>query len=168
MPEDTGNSFESLVASYYQPLYRFAWSLSKSPDDAADLTQQAFLIWVEKGHTLRDPDKVKSWLFTSLYREFLRQNRRGQMVTSIDQELLETRQDMDLVSSVRQMEGAEAMEALQKLDPVHREPLTLFYVEQLAYREIAEVLDIPIGTVMSRLARGKAQLKAMLSDKFRK
>lgn len=168
MPDQPDNAFETLVATYYQPLYKFAWSLSKNEEDARDLVQQAFLIWAEKGHTLRDPDKVKSWLFTSLYREFLRQNRRGQKVTAIDQEILETRQDTDLVSSVRQMEREEAVEALDTLDPVYREPLILFYMEDLSYKEIAEVLDIPMGTVMSRLARAKGQLKKALSEKYRK
>lgn len=168
MPEDPNFSFETLVNTYYQPLYKFAWSLAKSDEDAADLTQQTFLIWAEKGDTLRDRSKVKSWLFTTLYREFLRQNRRGQNVTAVDQEILETRHDPDLVSSVRRLEGKEALEALSELEPVYREPLTLFYLEDLAYKEIAEVLDIPIGTVMSRLARGKAQLKSVLSEKFRK
>lgn len=168
MANSTQLSFEALVATYYQPLYKFAYSLSKSPDDASDLTQQTFLIWAKKGHMLRDQSKVKSWLFTSLYREFLRQNRRGQKVTAIDQEILQTKHDPDLVSSVRQMEGNEALEALQELDEVYREPLTLFYLENLAYKEIATVLDIPIGTVMSRLARGKAHLKSHLSEKNRK
>lgn len=168
MPEETDNSFESLVAAYYQPLYKFGYSLSKSPDDAADLTQQTFLIWAEKGHTLRDASKVKSWLFTSLYREFLRRNRRGQKVTAIDQEILETHHDPDLVTSVRKLERQEALESLDQLDPVYREPLILFYMEDLAYKEIAEILDIPIGTVMSRLSRAKAQLKEILSEKLRK
>ncbi len=161
-------SFEALVKEYYQPLYKFAYSLSKSPDDAGDLTQQTFLIWAEKGHTLRESGKVKSWLFTTLYREFLRQNRRGQKVTAIDQEILETRQDTELTSSVRQMEGNEALDALAELDPVYAEPFSLFYLENLSYKEIASVLDIPIGTVMSRLARGKAHLKEKLSENFRK
>jgi RNA polymerase sigma factor (sigma-70 family) len=161
-------SFETLVATYYQPLYRFAYSLSKSPDDAGDLTQQTFLIWGEKGHTLRDASKVKSWLFTSLYREFLRQYRRRQKVTPIDQEIMESRHDPSLVNNIRRMEGNEAMETLHDLDDVYREPLTLFYLENMAYKEIAEVLEIPIGTVMSRLARGKAQLKLKLTEKIRK
>lgn len=165
MSDQPDNAFETLVATYYQPLYKFAWSLSKTEQDASDLTQQTFLIWAEKGHTLRDPSKVKSWLFTSLYREFLRQNRRGKKVTSIDQEILETRHDPDLVTSVRRMERQEAVEALEELDPVYREPLILFYMEDLAYKEIAEVLDIPIGTVMSRLARAKGHLKNFLSEK---
>lgn len=161
-------SFETLVATYYQPLYKFAYSLTKTADDAADLTQQTFLIWAEKGHTLRDPAKAKSWLFTSLYREFLRIHRRSKTVTAVDQEILETRQDPSLTEAARHLEGNEALEALHELDDVYREPLILFYLENLAYKEIAEILDIPIGTVMSRLARGKGQLKDKLSAKILK
>ena len=80
MAEENDISFETLVATYYQPLYKFAYSLTKTPDDAADLTQQTFLIWAEKGHTLRESSKVKSWLFTSLYREFLRIYRRSNTI----------------------------------------------------------------------------------------
>lgn len=161
------NTFETLVAVYYEPLYRFAYSLSKSAEDAADLTQQAFLIWGQKGHSLRDPDKAKSWLFTTLYREFLRQYKRGKTIQPIDQQLLESREDNDVVDQVRQMEADEAVAALHELDPVYREPLILFYMEDLAYKDIAEILDIPIGTVMSRLSRGKAQLKQQLQEKLR-
>ncbi|MEX0332722.1 MAG: RNA polymerase sigma factor [Puniceicoccaceae bacterium] len=168
MADDSDISFETLVATYYQPLYKFAYSLTKSPDDAGDLTQQTFLIWAEKGHTLRDPSKAKSWLFTSLYREFLRVHRRSKTVTPVDQEILETRQDSSLIEAARQLEGNEAIEALHELDEVYREPLILFYMENLAYKEIAEILDIPIGTVMSRLARGKGQLKDKLSSKILK
>ena len=164
MPDSSDISFETLVATYYQPLYKFAYSLIKNGDDAADLTQQTFLIWAEKGHTLRESSKAKSWLFTTLYREFLRIYRKGKTVTAVDQEILETRRDTSLIEAARQLEGNEALEALHTLDPVYREPLILFYMENMAYKEIAEVLDIPIGTVMSRLARGKSQLKAKLSE----
>lgn len=164
MPEIPDISFEQLVAEYYQPLYKFAWSLTKSESDASDLVQEAFLIWAEKGHTLRDATKVKSWLFTSLYREFLRQKRRSRPVTAIDQEVLETHEDPNPVSSVRQMEGQEALKALGKLEPAYREPLVLFYLKDLSYKEISEILGIPMGTVMSRLSRGKSQLKAILSE----
>jgi RNA polymerase sigma-70 factor (ECF subfamily) len=56
------------------------------------------------------------------------------------------------------------MSALGKLDENFRAPLTLFYLKQFSYAEIAEVLNVPIGTVMSRLSRGKAQLRQILSD----
>jgi RNA polymerase sigma-70 factor (ECF subfamily) len=68
--------FEQLVEVFYMPLYRFALSLSREPFEAADLTQQTFLLWASKGHQLREESKVKAWLFTSLYREFLRGERK--------------------------------------------------------------------------------------------
>src|ERR1035441_4330276 len=68
--------FESLVARFYAPLYQFAFSLTRSEADACDLTQQTFTIWAAKGHQLRDPSKVKTWLFTTLHREFLESRRR--------------------------------------------------------------------------------------------
>jgi len=64
--------FEQLVEQYYVPLYRFGLSLSRNEPDAIDLTQQTFLTWASKGHQLRDKAKVKTWLFTTLYRAFPR------------------------------------------------------------------------------------------------
>ena len=63
------------------PLYRFALSLSRQESDAADLTQQTFFLWASKGHQLRDQSKVKTWLFTSLYREFLGTGEKGSELT---------------------------------------------------------------------------------------
>ena len=63
--------FQNIVSNYYQPLYRFAYSLARNAEEASDLTQQTFLIWAKKGSSLKDKSKVKSWLFTTLYREFL-------------------------------------------------------------------------------------------------
>ena len=71
-----GVDFESLVACYYEPLYQFAFSLARDEADACDLTQQTFCIWAAKGHQLRDASKVKTWLFTTLHREFLGTRRR--------------------------------------------------------------------------------------------
>src|SRR4051794_23591295 len=68
--------FETLVARYYSSLYKFAYSLTQVEADACDLTQQTFYIWATKGHQLRDLSKVKTWLFTTLHREFLESRRR--------------------------------------------------------------------------------------------
>jgi DNA-directed RNA polymerase specialized sigma24 family protein len=64
-------SLEKLVKLYYQDLYRFGFSLTRSEADACDLTQQTFYIWANKGHQLKDLGKVKGWLFTTLHRECL-------------------------------------------------------------------------------------------------
>lgn len=163
--EDSGMAivdFETLVQSFYIPLYRFALSLSRRESDAADLTQQTFLLWAKKGHQLRDKSKVKTWLFTSLYREFLAGKRdEAHFVDSTD--------DVKLMASptlsvVVELDGDTIVRALRSLEEIYRAPLMLFYLQQLSYKEIAETLNIPIGTVMSRICRGKARLRNALAD----
>jgi RNA polymerase sigma factor (sigma-70 family) len=159
-------AFPQLVETYYAALYRFALSLAKNSSDAGDLTQQTFFVWATKGNSLRDSSKVKSWLFTTLYREFLRGRRRGGRMVAID-DLAPAEQEIPDVETdlVSKMDAPLVMDALQEVDEAFREPLTLFYLQDLSYLEIAEILSIPIGTVMSRLSRGKAQLRALLAEK---
>jgi RNA polymerase sigma-70 factor (ECF subfamily) len=156
--------FAQLVDSHYAGLYRYALSLAKSSSDASDLTQQTFFVWAKKGHTLRDLNKAKTWLFTTLYREFLRNKRQGARVTAIE-DLPRGDQDFpsETVDSVAAFDAPMVVAALQDVDAIFRAPLTLFYLQELSYREIANALEIPIGTVMSRLSRGKAELRAALS-----
>src|SRR5947208_11090356 len=66
------DQFETIVGEYYEPLFRFAMSLTRVESDAQDLTQQTFYVWATKGHQLRDISKVKTWLFTTLHRAFLK------------------------------------------------------------------------------------------------
>ena len=154
--------FEQLVDRHYAPLYRFAFSLAKSAGEAADLTQQTFYLWAAKGHQLRDRAKVKSWLFTTLYREYVstyRHHRKFQHV-----ELVDASPDLPSIapSIFNDIDGGTVIAALAQVDEAFRAPLTLFYLEELSYKEIADVLEVPIGTVMSRLSRGKAQLRQLL------
>ena len=72
-----GLDFEDVVARYYEPLYKFAFSLAREESEACDLTQQTFYVWAAKGHQLRDKSKVKTWLFTTLHRQFLETRRRA-------------------------------------------------------------------------------------------
>jgi len=156
--------FDQLVDRHYQPLYRFALSLAKQAEEAADLTQQTFFLWAAKGHQLRDGSKVKSWLFTTLYREYLSTYRHSTRFPQV--ELDEVTHEMPSIapSIFNDIDGNTVVSALTQVDEVYRAPLVLFYLEELAYKEIADVLDIPIGTVMSRLARGKAQLRDRLLE----
>ena len=159
-------AFPQLVETYYAALYRFALSLAKNPSDAGDLTQQTFFIWATKGHMLRDEAKAKTWLFTTLYREFLRGRRRRERLTSIE-DLAPAEQEIPDVETdlVAKLDAQLVLKALQEVDAAFREPLALFYLQDLSYLEIAEILDVPIGTVMSRLSRGKAQLRGLLAAK---
>ena len=157
--------FSQLVDTHYRGLYQFALSLARSEADAADLTQETFLRWAEKGSQLRDTTKSKSWLYTTLYRLFL--NRRRHVTRFPHEELSDVENQLPSVESdaVRHMEGADVMEALSQIDEVFRTPLVLFYLEDHSYQEIAEILEVPPGTVMSRLWRGKALLRSKLEDR---
>lgn len=156
--------FESLVDAHYSALYRFGLSLTRSEAEASDLTQQTFYIWASKGHQLRDKSKAKAWLFTTLHRQFLETRRGAKNFASVA--LDDAGPELPSVSPPRTdaLDGPMAVAALRLLDESFRAPLTLFYLEDLSYAEIAVVLDIPIGTVMSRLSRGKEQLRRALES----
>lgn len=159
------DNFVRLVDAHYASLHRFALSLARSGADAADLVQQTFFIWATKGDTLKDTAAAKSWLFTTLYREFLRSRRRSARTSSWETlaagEAELTSEDVDRASKC---DAATALTVLQEVDEVFRAPLSLFYLEELSYQEIAEALGVPIGTVMSRISRGKAQLRTRLAS----
>lgn len=157
-------SFDDIVNEFYTPLYRFGYSLAKNEDGASDLTQQTFFIFAEKGSQIRDESKVKSWLFTTLYREFLRNKRKEDRMESTEDEALERNAPTTQPEVLRSADGNTAVEALQQVDDVYRTPLSLFYLKNNSYKEIAEILSIPIGTVMSRISRGKNQLKTILAE----
>ncbi|MES2468164.1 MAG: RNA polymerase sigma factor [Verrucomicrobiota bacterium] len=157
--------FTALVDRHYQGLYQFAYSLAHTEADASDLTQETFLRWAQKGGQLRDSAKVKSWLFTTLYRLFL--NRRRHVTRFPHDELSGVALKLPSISSeaVRSLEASEVMSALREIDETFRAPLVLFYLEDHSYQEIATILEIPEGTVMSRLWRGKALLREKLKDR---
>lgn len=155
---------EALVDRYYAPLYRFALSLVASEAMAADLTQETFYLWAAKGHQLRDSSKAKTWLFTTLYREFLRIRRH--QVRFPTQELEESETELPPVEAgvAEGFDASQAWSALQRVDERFRVPLVLFYVDDFSYHEIAASLELPVGTVMSRLSRGKDQLRRLLAE----
>ncbi len=156
--------FSQLVDRQYVPLFRFALSLAKSEADAADLTQQTFFLWASKGDQLRDRTKAKAWLFTTLYREFL--GRRRHEVRFPKVELDDVREEeMSISANVNAFDSATVLQALREVEEPFRAPLTLFYLKQFSYQEIAHILEVPIGTVMSRLSRGKTLLRQRLLSK---
>ena len=155
--------FENLVARYYRSLYQFALSLTQAEPDACDLTQQTFYVWATKGHQLRDASKVKSWLFTTLHREFLESRRRQTRFPHYELSQVDAELPSLAPARVNQLDSAQVLQSLAQVDQVYQAPVALFYLEQYSYKEIAEILGVPMGTVKSRIARGIAQLQRSLA-----
>src|SRR5437867_3133821 len=159
-----GLNFERVVAHYYEPLYQFAFSLTRAEADACDLTQQTFYVWATKGHQLRDPAKVKTWLFTTLYRQFLESRR--QLTRFPHHELEAVSNELPAISpkTALQLDSAQVLQALTRVDKVYQAPMALFYLKKRSYKEIAKMLDVPISTVKSRISRSIAQLQTLLAN----
>jgi RNA polymerase sigma-70 factor (ECF subfamily) len=155
--------FNSLVADYYRPLYQFAFTLTRDEADACDLTQQTFYIWASKGHQLREKSKVKTWLFTTLHREFLGTRRKQTRFPHLEVESVAEELPATQPPSVNQLDSGHLLAALARLDELYQAPVSLFYLQDYSYNQIAEVLEIPVGTVKSRLASGLGRLHDLLT-----
>ena len=154
------DQFEMLVSEHYESLFRFAISLTRSESDARDLTQQTFYIWATKGSQLRDISKAKTWLFTTLHRAFLGIRRRE--VRFPHHELDEVQLPVVAPEFARGLDSMHVLAALARVDQVYQAAVALFYLEEHAYKDIALILEVPIGTVKSRIARGIQQLRTIL------
>jgi RNA polymerase sigma-70 factor, ECF subfamily len=157
--------FQGLIDLHYDALYRFAMSLTRAESDACDLVQQTFLTWATKGHQLQDLSKVKSWLFTTLHRCFLESRRRTTRfphleITGVEAELPNVEPDQ-----VSRLDAQDVLLLLSQVDEQFQAAVALFYLEDYSYNEIAAILEIPLGTVKSRIARGLAQLKELVLRK---
>ena len=156
--------FEKLVNLYYRDLYRFGFSLTGSEVDAADLTQETFYIWANKGHQLKNPGNVKGWLFTTLHREFLKICRRRKRLA--DDPIEESAANLSDAPTdcANRIDSQTLLDFLGEIDEDFRVPLVLYYIDDMSYKEIADVLMIPLGTVQSRIARAKIQLLRCLTE----
>ena len=159
---DVRPDFQSLVDLHYATLYRFALSLTRSESDAGDLVQETFLTWAAKGHQLQEVARVKAWLFTTLHRGFLQRQRHTTRFPHLD--LTEAEPELPACDPelVTQLDARSVVGLLGKVDAQFQAPVALFFLEDYSYREIAAILEIPLGTVKSRIARGLTQLKALV------
>ncbi len=155
--------FEEVVERYYRPLFQFALGLTHSEADASDLTQQTFYTWSTKGQQLRDASRIKGWMFTTLHRAFLQRRRRETRFPHFELGQMSSELPTIAPSQESQLDSAEVLTVLAQTDEVFRRPLTLFYLEGRPYKEIALALEVPLGTVKSRIARGIAELRRLLT-----
>ena len=162
MASDRNNSsVQRLIDEHLDAVYRYAYRLTGTVHDAEDLTQQVFLLAQQRLDQLREVDRARGWLFTILRNSFLKMVQRVQPVpaTSVGMNLESLPAEGEDGQSV---DTAELQAAIDDLPAEFRVVVAMFYFEGCSYREIAEKLDMPMGTVMSRLARAKGQLRAKL------
>jgi RNA polymerase sigma-70 factor, ECF subfamily len=155
------DELQALVDAHYEALFRYAYRLTGSAADAEDLTQEAFGKALTRLSQLREHDRAKAWLFRilrNLYLHKVRDDKRHRIVPLDAVGDLPGRDTNDQP----EIEPEKLQVALNELEEGFRTPLILFYFEEFSYRDIAEQMALPIGTVMSRLARAKAYLRAKL------
>src|SRR5262245_15468474 len=139
--------FAELVNDYYEPLLRFAMSLTRSEPDALDLTQQTFYVWATKAHQLRDRSRVKTWLFPTLHRAFLVARRNQNWFANQEWEEVSGQLPDRSPDAAELVDSSKVLTALRQVDPCYQAAVALFYLEDCSYNDIATVLEVPIGTV---------------------
>ncbi|MDP9011838.1 MAG: sigma-70 family RNA polymerase sigma factor [Pseudomonadota bacterium] len=166
--DDRRRRFELVVLPHLDAAYRFARCLARSPGDADDVVQEAVLRAFRGFGALRGSD-VKAWLLTivkNCHLTALKQQQRRAFVPLPEEHDIQDGDAMIAMTpdpestSVRRDEKRTLDRLMSALPEEHREVLVLRELEDLDYREIAAVTNVPIGTVMSRLARARAALKA--------
>jgi len=166
----TPDHFWELAREQVRFLYNVALRYAGNPYDAEDLVQETYFIAFKKFDQLRDERKLKSWLFAILrntYLKSLRQNQRQKITEyndGIEYEYMTALEDaadkIDVATAYEQkIEADRVQRLLAELPEKYKSALLLYYISEMSYQEISETLDLPMGTVMSRLSRGKRMLK---------
>jgi RNA polymerase sigma-70 factor (ECF subfamily) len=160
--------FATEALTYVDQLYARALRLTHRPSDAEDLVQDTYLKAFRAANQFRPGSNLKAWLFTILQNTYRNAQRdRGRDPVDVDSETVErsTLGERDPNAEQRLVAtaaGADVRRALDALPPAFREAVWLRDVDELSYAEIAEVLAVPIGTVMSRISRGRRLLHEQL------
>jgi RNA polymerase sigma-70 factor (ECF subfamily) len=153
---------------YCDGLYRYALSLTRNSTEAEDLVQETFLRAMPAMPRLRSDSNVRAWLFTILrntwFNELRRQRNAPQMIEFedhfTDSLSVPLKDPYDEYES--KIEAEELRSAIQRLQPRFREIILLREFEDLSYKEIAIIMDCPIGTVLSRVSRARARLRRLI------
>jgi RNA polymerase sigma-70 factor, ECF subfamily len=162
MSEDGDNrSIQRLVEEHLDAVYGYAYRLTGMVQDAEDLTQQVFLLAQQRLEQLRQSERARGWLFAILRNLFLKTVHQPTPVVATNVGL-----NLDKVPAADEeipvVDERTLQAAINELPPEFRLVVVMYYFEESSYREIAEKLEMPIGTVMSRLARAKRHLRSTL------
>ena len=165
MGETEQSDFAALALPLLRQLYNFAHWLSRDPHEAEDLVQEAYMRALKGFSSFQPGTNFRAWMFRILRNVFLT-SRSGKMVhvpIEDEDEMFaddKTPENALMNATTRQ----QIQHALERLPAQFREVILLCDVEEMKYREIAELLDIPVGTVMSRLSRARRLLRGFLAE----
>ncbi len=176
-PSDIAERFENEALPLLSTIYAGAYRLTQDPTSAEDLTQETFLKAYAAFHQFEPGTNIKAWLFRIMQNTFISQYRKDSKApyqTSVDEleewelSALEATSQTVLPSAemqaLRSMPDTVIVEALKQLPEEFRTPVYLADAEGFSYAEIAEILDIPMGTVMSRIHRARVRLRGLLTE----
>lgn len=162
LPSSQEVSIQALVDEHYRLIYRYAFRLTGSASDAEDLTQHTFLVAQQKLGQLHCRTQARAWLCAIVRHHYFRVSRRAKWGQPLHERF-------DLVDPLSEPEEwafpvdlEQLPNALAALSEAYRSTLILYYFEQFSYAEIAVAMEVPLGTVMSRLARARLQLREEL------
>lgn len=167
-------AFEASALEYLDQLYSAALRMTRNPQDAEDLVQDTYLKAFAAFHQYEPGTNLKAWLYRILTNTYINRHRKKQrepfLSSTDDLTDWEINSAPDLaepsaeLSALSQLTDTEVSEALLQLPEDRRMAVYYADVEGMSYQEIAEIMDCPTGTVMSRLHRGRAQLRTLLAD----
>lgn len=161
------SDFEKLALPLLDPLYNFARWLSGNPDEARDLVQETFVKALKALGSFQEGTNFRAWMFRILRNTFLT-SRTGLAHRNTEQEdeagfaEVVSAADTPEIGLIRQADVDMVRKAIAQLPLPFREVLLLVDIEEMKYQEVAQALSIPIGTVMSRLARARKQVREFI------
>ncbi|QGX38381.1 RNA polymerase sigma factor [Permianibacter aggregans] len=166
MAAQQGNeaAFNYLFRHYLQPLRRFAYKLGADNDSAQDAVQEAWILMAKSLHKMQDVRAFRSWLFRAVRWKVLERHKSASLPTvPLDDHMHDESMAVDA-----NLDGDGSQNFLhrcmQQLPAIDQQALYLFYLQEMQITEIAIALDVPAGTIKSRLHRARMQLKCLMND----
>ena len=147
--------------THVQGLRRYAVVLTRNAHDAEDLVQETLTRAIAAAHTWQPGTELRPWLFRILHNAHISGLRKARVRAAAAADLPEPVAEPDALS---RLELAQVLEALDTLPEAQRKPILLVALEEMSYAEAARSLDVPLGTFMSRLGRGRAALRKLLGE----